>query len=289
MTIRVARYAPILALTVIALSCGDPPNNPGPIINPPPPPVNNTAPVITSITVQGTRGNEPANFADVSETVPVTAAVTDVESNVELLQYNWTATLGTFTGTGARVSWVAPSTVGEPTLVTITLEVVERFGTNQENKVSRTATVALHDSIKEVGDMARQFLLNFSDTNIKDASVIMRDFGTAAICPEPNEIVSERSDVINHYTNYRMIESTVGNAAVTVNFGGSCPYRFKRGDACAVVPVMWNSVDLRTNVRDRHSGNDIVAAAFSRADNRWFLCASDYNRLSSFSLVPYPR
>ncbi len=105
MTIRFARYAPILAVTVIALACGDSPNNPGPINPPPPPPpVNNTAPVITSITVQGTRRNEPANFADVSEAVAVTAVVTDVETNVDLLQYNWTATLGSFSRHwGARV------------------------------------------------------------------------------------------------------------------------------------------------------------------------------------------
>jgi len=217
----------------------------------------------------------------------VVASVTDAETAVEQLQYNWTATAGSFTGTGSRVSWVAPAVAPTQGTVTLTLEIVERFGTNQENRVTKTATVSLHNSIKEVGDMARQFLLDFSDTNIKEASVIMRNFGTAAVCPEPNEILSERTDVINHYTNYRMMQSKVDVATVTVNFGGSCPYRFKRGDACAVVPVFWDSVDLRTNVRDAHSGNDIVAAAFSRMDDRWFLCASDYNRLSPFSVVAY--
>jgi len=280
----------VLCALALSASCGDGPTRPDPPINPPPPPPPvNTAPVINSIAVQGTRTNEPPNFANVSETVAVTASVTDAETAVEQLQYNWTAPVGTFTGAGARVSWVAPASAETPAAVVLTLEIVERYGTNLENRVTKTANVALHDIAKEVGDMARQFLLDFSDTTIKDVSRIMQNFGSAAVCPEPNEILSERNDVINHYTNYRMIESKVESATVTINFGGSCPYRGKRGDACAVVPVFWNSIDLRTNVRDSHSGNDIVAAAYSRNDARWFLCASDYQRLPPFSLVPYPR
>ncbi len=153
-----------LTIAIVSAACGDGPTKPDPIVDPPPPPppVNNSAPVISSITVQGTRRNEPASFSDLGETVAVTAAVTDAETNVDLLQYNWTATLGSFTGTGSRVSWVAPAAAMAPSTVTITLEVVERFGTNQENRVSRTAPVALHDNTKEVGDMAVRFLTEFS-------------------------------------------------------------------------------------------------------------------------------
>jgi hypothetical protein len=277
-TIRVVRYAPILALTVIALACGDSPNKPGPIINPPPPPVNNTAPVITSITVQGSRRNEPANFADVSETVAVTGAVTDAETNVDLLQYNWTATLGSFTGTGARVSWVAPAAAVTPATVTITLEVVERFGTNQENRVNRTATVALHDSIKEVGDMSVRFLTEFSkpQTNQSVADV-MRDF-KASVCPVQGEVTDEENSVRNHMQNFFMHEYRVDPARVTVDFGGLCIDAFAqlRSDACAAVPVMWESTDLTTRQRRRTTGTDLLSARFSVADNRYWLCSSHY-------------
>ncbi len=276
MKIRVARYAPILALTVIALACGDSPNNPGPINPPPPPPVNNTAPVITSITVQGTRRNEPANFADVSEAVAVTAAVTDAETNVDLLQYNWTATLGSFTGTGARVSWVAPGMAPQPVSVTITLEVVERFGTNQENRVSRTATVALHDSIKEVGDMSVRFLTEFSkpQTN-KDVNDIMLDF-KASVCPVPGEVTGEAEQVRTHFQNFIMHSYQIGQPRVTVDFGGTCidGYGPLRGDACAAVPVMWNSTDLRNNSSGTTRGTDYLTAMFVAAENRWWLCSS---------------
>lgn len=128
--------------------------------------------------------------------------------------------------------------------------------------------------------MARRFLLEFSDTNNKSAADIMRDFGTAATCPQPREIDSERDDVTNHFTNFRMMDFRIGPASVTVNFGGSCPFRGKLGDACAVVPAYWDSVDLRNNQRGAVTGNDIIAAAYSRTDRRWWLCASDYDGIA---------
>lgn len=276
MAVRLPRHAAILALTVVALSCGDPPNKPGPIINPPPPPVNNTAPVITSITVQGTRRNEPANFADVGETIPVAATVTDAETSVDLLQYSWTATLGSFTGTGARVSWVAPAAALTPATVTITLEVLERFGTNQENRVSRTATVNLHDSIKEVGDMSVRFLTEFSKPQFNQSvSDVMRDF-KASVCPVPGEVADEENSVRGHIQNFVMHNYYVGSAQVTVDFGGTCidGYGTLRGDACATVPVMWDSTNLQTQVRATTRGTDFLTAMFVAAENRWWLCSS---------------
>ena len=277
---------------LFAVSCGDSPNRPGPVPNappPPPPPVNNSAPSISSITLQGTKQNEPPNYSDVGETVAVSAAVTDAESNVDSLQYNWTATLGTFTGTGARVSWVAPATATTPVTVTITLEVVERFGTNQENRVSKTATLALHDNSKEVGDMASRFLAEFSkpQTN-KNWQDIMRDFKASA-CPDPREIDNERNDVVNHYTNFFMNDYRIDPPRVTTNFGGTCPRANAKGDACAAVGVRWNSTNTTTKVTATTVGIDHVSAAFSTADNRWWLCSSYFEPTTSLGHSFYLR
>ena len=268
-----------LAVTIIACGESGPGPSPMPPPPPPPPPVNNV-PVIESITVQGTRNRQPASFADLNETVNVVATVRDDETAVDQLTYNWSAPSGTFSGTGARVTWQAPADAATPAVVTLTLQVVERYGTGLEHRVSRTVDVALHNSVKDVGDMARRFLLEFSDTNNKSAADIMRDFGTAATCPQPREIDSERDDVTNHFTNFRMMDFRIGPASVTVNFGGSCPFRGKLGDACAVVPAYWDSVDLRNNQRGAVTGNDIIAAAYSRTDRRWWLCASDYDGIA---------
>jgi hypothetical protein len=256
------------------------------------PPPSNTVPTIESITIQGTRAKEPANFADLGETVVVSAKVTDPETAVDQLQYAWAASVGTFTGTGGTVTWTAPAqapvsaTAATPVDVVITLTVTEKYGNPDgplsfEQHVGKTVTVSLHDSIKEVGAMSRQFLLDFSDTNIKDADYIMRNFGSTSFCPEPGEVTSERDDVTRNFREYRMINFQVGQDATTVNFEGRCPTFNNRGDGCSVVPVFWDSVEIATGKRGASSGNDIVAAAYSKVEKRWWLCASRYRVLTS--------
>jgi hypothetical protein len=272
-------HAVALWLALILVACDGTPSRPGPIVPPPPspgpqnPPAN-SAPTIESLTVQGTSRNQPPRYADANETVDVTAVVRDDETALEQLQYNWTATSGSFTGTGAKVSWRAPADVPSPTTVTLTLEVVERYGTNLEHKVTRTVDVALHNSAKEVGDMARQFLLDFSNTSLKDWRVVMRNFKESA-CPPSNEYANERDQVENHYTRFVMHTYTVGAANVTRNFGGAC-YDGVRGDACVSVPVSWDSTDTRTSKRATTTGIDHLTAAYSGGDSRWWLCSSRF-------------
>lgn len=277
------RLAGLLVIMGLALSgaCGGSPSAPGPV-NPPPggggaTPPPNSAPVIQGIAVQGNRPRQPANFTDLGEAVDVTATVRDDETAAEQLQYNWTASTGTFNGTGARVTWQAPASASTPAEVTLRLELVERYGQNQafEHRVSSTARLSLHDSVKEVGEMARQFLLDFSDSSLRDVAYVMRNFGSR--CPDPREVANEQNDISNNRANFRIISSRIGEPRVTVNFGGSCPFRFKTGDACAVVPAFWESIDLRTNQRGAVDGNGILAASYSSSDARWWLCSSDYD------------
>jgi hypothetical protein len=274
------------AAALLVWGCGGSPSTPGGVPpppggggTPPPPPPSNNAPTIQSISVKGTRPNEPANFADAGETVQVTADVKDDETPVAQLQYNWSAPTGTFSGTGANVTWQAPADVPQPTEVVVKLEVVEKYGTAGafENRVSATAAVSLHDSIREVGGMARQFLLDFSDSSIRDVDYIMRNFGSAATCPDVREVEGERDDVTDDRREFQILNSRIGDPRVTVNFGGVCPYLGKAGDACAVVPSYWQSRELATGVVGAVDGDDIVAAAYSKADKRWWLCASSYD------------
>jgi hypothetical protein len=283
---NVAASAGACAAALLFIACGSSPNGPASV--PPPPgggvtPPANNPPVIVSIVVQGTRAKEPSGFADVGEAVRVTAYVRDDETALDQLQFNWSAPLGTFSGTGPSVTWQAPRQGTTPVQVALTLEVVERYGTapsTLEHRISKTGTLALHDSVKEVGDMARQFLLDFSDSNLRNVDYIMRNFGSAHTCPDVREIDSERSDVINDRTNYQILDSRIGSAHVAVNFGGTCPFREKRGDACAVVPSYWQSLDLKTKAVGAVDGDDNLAAAYSAAGDRWWLCSSDYDGVS---------
>ena len=284
--------AAIAAITVATVgACGDgykPPTQP-PIVNPPTnndPPVN-SKPTIDSIAVQGRRAKQPANFADVRETIDVTATVRDPETALEELIYQWSATVGTFTGTGRAVTWTAPETASQPTTVTITLKVIENYGHPGQAKtfsqdVTSTTTLALHDSAKEVGEISRQFLLDFSDTNVKDWQYVMRNFSAAA-CPDPREVDSEKNDVVRNYTEYDMKAFTIGTPKVTVNFGGFCEFRGKQGDACAVVPAFWDSLHKPSGSRSTSNGDDIIAAVYSVKDSRWWLCASDYRSVTTLA------
>lgn len=252
----------------------------------------NALPVIESIAIQGRRPRQPAQMADLRETVDVTATVRDAETNPDELAYQWTASVGTFTGNGRAVTWTAPeSDPGADSLlgavVTITLRVTEMYGHPGEAKTfthstTSTQTLLLHDSGKEIGDMSRRFLELFSTTSIKDSNVVMQDF-KRAVCPKPDEVDSEREQVEAHFTNFRMNEYTIGPAQVSINFGGSCavPGEFLPGDACSAVRVRWDSTG--PGGRAVTSGVDHLTAVYAPADSRWWLCSSRYERDSSFT------
>jgi hypothetical protein len=288
--------ASLIALLVGA--CGDTPIQPSPNPggggqNTTPPP--NNPPVVESITIKGSRPNEPANFADLGEAINVSAKVRDDETAIDQLQYTWSATAGTFSGTGANVTWTAPATLlSTPTgpvgqTVTVTLTLVERYGTAPsqfEHRVTGSATLLLHDSPTEVGDMAWQFLMDFSDSSIRDVAYIMRNYSRAR-CPQPSEVDLEYEDVTRDRERFRRTSYSVTRVKASVNFRGVCPYGLKRGDACAVVPVVWADIFLPTNTPGLTRGDDIVAAAYSPDDGRWWLCASSYQAFTTVGASHY--
>jgi len=290
-TLACAALAAVLAAASMAACGGNP-------ITPQPPgggggqqPPANNPPVISAIKVQGTRPNEPPFFADLSETINVSVEIRDDETPTSQLQYTWSSTVGSFSGSGTAVTWQAPAQGTTPVDVTLRLEVVERYGppsapTQFEHRVQFSQGMSLHDSPKEVGDMARQFLLDFSDSNIRDIDYIMRNFSKRR-CPTPSEIDSEYQDVTDDRARKRRTAYNIGSVPASINFGGSCPFRFKRGDACVVVPVFWADVDLKSNLPGSTRGNDIVAAAYSADDTRWWLCASDYQGISTIGPTFY--
>jgi hypothetical protein len=278
---------------LIAACSGTPPTTPTPPTGggggPTTPPPNNL-PVIDSITIQGTRSKEPANFADLGESVPVVAKVHDDETAADQLEYQWTATTGTFTGTGASVVWMAPAAATTPADVTITLKLVEKYGypggpLNFSHDVSGNQTLSLHDSAGEVGGMARQFLLDFSDSTIRDVPYIMRNFTNATKACAKGK-ANETDDVTNNRVNYFIKQWSVGQPAVSVIFSTVCPFRQKGADACAQVAVDWVSTRL-TKPEDPGGtplggtehvlGIDQVTAIYVAEQKKWGLCESDFN------------
>jgi hypothetical protein len=288
-----ALVATLLAALAAAACSGTPPTTPKPpppVITPDPP--ANTAPSIDGITVQGRRLGQPSGFANVKDIIDITATVRDSETSLDELVYQWTASVGTITGTGRVVTWTAPDTTADPVKVTLTLKVIENYGHPGQPKIysherTATATVNLHDSAKEIGSMTLRFLDGFSNpqTN-KNWQDILRDFKGSA-CPDPRLADLERDDVVNHYTNFFMHSYQLDPAVVSLGFGNGCAFRGRPGDACAAVSVRWNSTDLRTGVQGQARGIDYVAAAYSTADSRWWLCSSDFDPTTTFGASFY--
>lgn len=157
---------------LIAGGCGGPGTQPSP---PPgggnggqiPPPVN-TAPQVKSIVVSDAR-------AEVGTPVTVTATVEDAETPAANLTYTWTTNTGTFSGTGAVVTWVGGQDAKTPADVVLTLTVTEKYGSGStagENKVTATTTVHLNNSPKELADLSLRFLGDFANSKVSPETCV---------------------------------------------------------------------------------------------------------------------
>jgi hypothetical protein len=248
--------------------------------------ITNQPPAIVAISVAGSKPREPGQFADLDESVNVSATVTDAETPVSQLTFVWSADAGTFSGSGTNVVWTAPTQFGTPGTATLTLTVVERYQTTddtglpvtRENTTVRTTTVRVHNSAKEVSDLASDFLTAFSQQ--LDPAYVVRNFSTNCT-GSANELSDvQRDEQIDVITAY-----TIGAPVTTVGFTGRCPFRGVFGDACAQVPASWTSVVKVAGawgaVGDSGTvtGTDQVTAVLE--NDQWRLCASDWAEASS--------
>jgi hypothetical protein len=244
----------------------------------------NQPPTIVSISAKGTRRNEPSGFADLDDQLNINANVTDPETPVSQLQFVWTAATGSFGGTGTSITWTAPHDAPTPLDVAMSLTVVESYQTTddaglpvtRENRTTQNFTISLHNSKKEVGDMARQFLLDFSDSSVP-TSTVMRNFTDS--CRGTSD---ETGQVQNNRANYNIYYSSVGSPTTTIGFGGNCPFR-GRGpvDACSELDVEWKSTVKSSGAKQDVLGTDQVTAVFQ--GGRWWLCDSDFDGHGAFS------
>ena len=231
----------------------------------------NVAPTIRSITAQGKRPRQPANFADFGEAIQITAVVEDSETAPADLAYVWqSACGGTFVGSGPQVEWQTPTNLPPlPALCTINLTVADG-----PHDVRGGVAVRLHDSESEVGSLALEFLTEFANNAIP-AEATVRNFHDS--CSGKR---SEREDVQNVRDTRNINSHTYGPAAVTIAFGSSC--RTLPGDACVITPVEWRSTIKASGKPETTVGTSYITGTYK--DSRWFLCASSFNGTVSSGL-----
>jgi hypothetical protein len=64
------------------------------------------------------------------------------------------------------------------------------------------------------------------------------------------------------------------NPPVEIDFGGVCRDRGRTGDACAYVPVRWDSIYKPSGRREIATGIGQLNAIYE--NSRWRLCDSDF-------------
>jgi hypothetical protein len=270
---HVLRAAPLLLLLTLVACGSDAPTRPGPIQQPPPQPQPaNSAPVIESIAVSSER-------VETDTDVTVTAAVRDAESPLEQLRFEWAADAGTFSGTGASVRWRLPRGAATPGQHTLRLTVVEPMGATQQSVSANSPSIRVHDSQKELGDLALRFLGDFANSSVA-ADVAVREFSDSCSGKQ-----SEREDVQNNRRHYQILSSELNLASVRVRVPWSeadmtvrCKFT-SRQTACSSSSPSGCRVGSTVTVQ----GNCNLTAVYEQ--QRWLLCSS---RFASSGLLPVP-
>jgi len=267
------RLAASLVSLGLAVACSSPTS-----------PSGASAPVITAFHSIGSRPNQPSGFADVGETVTVSASISNDGRGI--LSYAWSGP-GTFTGTGPTVLWTAPNLpLTTPSTQGLTLTVTERYdegGVTHTNTTSNTFRMRVHDSQKEILDMGEDFLTLFSRNEVP-TDTVLHNFSTA--CDGGRGRLDEASDTSNARLKYHQDFSKfriTRAPPVRFNFGGAClafGSRLRPADACSLFTVHWEFTYLvpedghKAGDRGVTDGMDHVTAVLE-GDN-WKLCHSDF-------------
>jgi hypothetical protein len=256
---------------LLAAGCGgSPAAPPPPPPTPTPLPLVNEAPRIQALTLQKER-------VEVNEEISVTAVVSDAETPLDQLTYEWQAEGGTFSGQGPAVRWRAPSPATTPADYTLTLTVTEVYGiadssgARPRHQVKSTSpAVRVHNSPKEIGDMGMRFLNDFANSSIP-ADVAVREFSDS--CRGKRE---EEEQIADNRQNYQILNSALrlksASAGTESNRGSvviGCEF-WSRVKRC---PPGWPN--CRVGNTEHVSGDCRLTSVYEQ--KRWWLCDSNFD------------
>lgn len=252
------------AICLVAVSltaaCGDSPSEPAPQPQP------NDAPVITSVT--------PANIrVEMGEGVQVTAVVTDNETPVSQLTFQWGSSGGgSFDGSGTTVTWRPTEELFTPARVDITLQVIERYtvrvagGTEVRENRSQivSASVQVNHSRRELADLTTTFLNDFAnaDDTRQSAEYCVRNFTDAC-----RGKASELEDIMNIRALYTTVDTEISVERIEFNADRTVAYVFA---PCGFRDIERESGELQ----DWNRGICALTARYE--PYRWWLCTSNW-------------
>lgn len=274
-TAAVAACSVLLLTCLLTAACGGSSNSPSPISqssSTPPPAAGssvNLAPVIESITASSDR-------VELDDEVTLTAVVTDQETPIEQLTFEWKADGGTFSGEGAVVKWRAPKDIKTPADYEIKLTVTETYGTAnsagvrpQNVTTGSVPAIRVHNSPKELGDMSVQFLTDFAHSDIS-AGACVRDFTDSCQgkAEERGDIEANRVhfDILSYSLNLKSV--VVASSGLSANMVVACSFtsRIKACDPADKTCVVGDVGTAR--------GDCILTGKYE--SRRWWLCDSHF-------------
>ena len=219
-----------------------------------------------------------ADHVEVDSTVQLTATVTDDNTPVDQLVYQWTALQGTFSGAGRQVTWRAPVPDRTPVAYDLTLTVIERYtvypptgGTRtEENRVQALVTVHVNSSFREISDLSLTFLNDFADSSLSP-EVVVRNFSDSC-----RGKLEELEDVRFNRQWCVILSSNVRVATVTIDY--------PRGWADIDAPCEFTDRIISTGRVERASGTCALTATYENW--RWWLCDSRFHGQVNITLFP---
>lgn len=255
---------------LLAAACGDPPSKP----SPPPPP--NAAPVIAGVKASQAR-------VEVGSSVAIEATVTDAETPLNELTFEWTANApGTFEGTGPKVSWRPAETIASPARVDLTLTVIERYTVaiqggvaQRENRASAATIVNANNSLTEVSDLALRFLNDFANS-ANSAEYCVRNFTDSC-----RGKAAEADDIRRDRELWEIVSSSVRVERVDFTGPPGAP------DVAYIYAPCTFVSKSRTTGRTEPPSVGICGLTAVYEPYRWWLCTSRWcNSYDTCELVP---
>ena len=260
-----ARAVATRAAIAVILTASCSPTKP----SPPPPPVVGpaTPPVIVSIVVPPSRVEAGIDFT-------ITAVVEDAETPLSALMFQWSASAGAITGNANSAIWRMPVGLKSGVDVTITLTVVDTYDAVVNNVVVRqqfvvaktSAPFRVHDSVAEVKELARKFLVDlFGNTSVPPAACMVDFADVCANLPEGRN--NELKQIIEHRARVVLTNALVLNQNAL----------FFGPDMGTVHTAMLYTGHPTTPPFVISSGCGDYELTMVYVGNRWWICESYFN------------
>jgi hypothetical protein len=225
--------------------------------------------VIDSITITPAR-------AEFRSDAVIEAVARDKETPADRLRFEWTASLGAFSGTGRRVTWRLdnPPLRASPVTVQVGLTVFDEEANASiagTLSASRLFSFILNDSYKEATDLVNAFLTDFTNSAAAP-SFVVRNF---------SDNCRGKADELNDVTRNRELY-TIRSGVWSVN---TIRVDGDLGDVTASCTFV--STVKATGRTETARGTCLFNTVYEK--DRWYLCDSRFAGSSVISLQGFHR